>query len=155
MHIETILQRRSILANQTGFLLVFVTTGNGFFPVPGAEVIISRLENGIDTVVARYVTDESGQAPVSELATPDKSSSLSSSSPGPDNAFYNVTVSGEGYYTLVSLDTPVFQGILSRQPMVLTPYTASDLSGENDYRPACPPYEGGCGSVSEKGDLNE
>ena len=138
------------MASQTGFITVNVTTATGSFPVPGAEVMISRITDSGDTVLYRYETDESGQTPLSSLPSAELANSLSSTSPGPDYTLYNVTVSSEGYYPLVSLDIPVFTGITSRQPMVLIPLTASSEAGTNEYVPNCPPYKGGCGAVSEK-----
>lgn len=143
------------MAEQTGFIAVSVTTAAGSFPVPGAEVMISSLTGGKDTVIYRYITDESGQAPLSELMAADLNNSLSSTSPGPDYSLYNVTVSSDGYYPLVSLNIPVFSGIVSRQPMVLIPFTASSDAKTNEYVPDCPPYKGGCGQVSEKEAQNE
>lgn len=143
------------MAAQTGFITVNVTTATGSFPVPGAEVMISQITDSGDTVLYRYVTDESGQTPLSILPTAELSNSLSSESSGPDYTLYNVTVTSEGYYPLVSLNIPVFTGITSRQPMVLIPLTASGDAGINEYSPDCPPYKGGCGQVSEKEANNE
>jgi hypothetical protein len=139
------------MAEQTGFITVNVTTAAGSAPVPGAEVMISQITGGGDTVIYRYITDESGQTPLSELQTAELSNSLSSASAGPDYTLYNVTVTSAGYYPLVSLNIPVFTGITSRQPMVLIPLTASSDAGTNEYVPDCAPYKGGCGQVSEKG----
>lgn len=143
------------MANQTGFIAVSVTTAAGSFPVPDAEVMISQITEQGDTVIYRSITDESGQAPLSELLAADLSNSLSSTSKGPDYALYNVTVTRQGYYPLVSLNVPVFTGITSRQPMVLIPLTASSDAKTNEYVPDCPPYKGGCGHVSEKEARNE
>lgn len=143
------------MAEQTGFIAVNVTTATGSFPVPGAEVIISQITAGGDTVIYRYLTDESGQVPLSSLPTAEISNSLSSTSPGPDYTLYNVTVTSQGYYPLVSLNIPVFTGITSRQPMVLIPLTASSDAKTNEFVPNCAPYQGGCGPVSEKEARNE
>lgn len=138
------------MAQPTGFIAVNVTTATGSFPVIGAEVMISRLTADGDTVLFRYLTDESGQIPLSSLPAEELSNSLSSTSAGPDYSLYNVTVTSEGYYPLVSLNVPVFSGIVSRQPMVLIPLTASSDVKINEYVPDCAPYRGGCGQVSEK-----
>ena len=143
------------MAPQTGFIAVSVTTATGSFPVVGAEVMISRITDSGDTVIYRYVTDESGQTPLSSLPSAELSNSLSSASPGPDYTLYNVTVTSEGFYPLVSLNIPVFTGITSRQPMILIPLTASSEAGTDEYVPNCPPYAGGCGPVSEKEAQNE
>ena len=143
------------MSNQTGFIAVSVTTATGSFPVPGAEVMISQLTQSGDTVLYRYVTDESGQTPLSSLPTAELSNSLSSTSPGPDYTLYNVTVTSEGFYPLVSLNVPVFTGITSRQPMILIPLTASSEAGTDQYVPECQSYKGGCGPVSEKEAQNE
>ena len=116
----------------------------------GAEVIISENTKNGDRVLYRYVTDENGQTPPSPLDAPDRANSLSSDSPGPDFSLYTVTVVSEGFYSLVSLDVPVFSGIVSRQDMVLIPLTASSAAGTDEFTPDCPPYCGGFGAVCDK-----
>lgn len=148
-------ERRYILAEQTGFIAVNVTTATGSYPVAGADVIISRITGEGDTVLYRYVTDESGQTPLTSLPAPELSNSLSVASSGPDYTLYNVTVTSNGFYPLVSLNIPVFTGIVSRQPMVLIPLTVSSEIGTDEYVPECQNYNGGCGPVSDKGVRNE
>ena len=142
------------MAEQTGFITVSVTTATGSTPLPDAEVIISRITAKGDTVIYRYITDESGQTPLSELPAPLLENSLDENSAGPDFSLYNVTVNSDGFYPLVSLDVPVFSGIISRQQMILVPYTASSFGGMNDYVPDCPPYSGGCG-ITREGEEND
>ena len=141
--------KEMIKAEQIGFITVSVTTATGSSPVPNAEVMISKLTDTGDTVLYRYITDESGQTPLSKLQTPKLQNSLSEFSEGPDFSLYNVTVSSDGFYPLVSLDIPVFTGIISRQQMILVPFTASSDGGMTDYVPDCPPYSGGCGMTSD------
>ena len=143
------------MAKQTGFITVSVTTATGSYPVPDAEVMISALTAAGDTVIYRYITDESGQTPLSELSAPLLDNSLDENSAGPDFSLYNVTVSSDGYYPLVSLDVPVFPGIVSRQQMILVPFTASSDGGAGEYVPDCPPYSGGCGLSRESEENDE
>jgi hypothetical protein len=139
------------MADNTGFITVFVTTATGSSPVPDAEVMISKITSSGDTVLYRYVTDGSGQTPLSELESPLLQNSLSEGSEGPDFSLYNVTVNSDGFYPLVSLNVPVFTGVISRQQMMLVPFTASSDGGMTDYAPECLPYPGGCGPVADKG----
>ena len=138
------------MAEQTGSIIVSVVTATGSYPLENAEVMISRLTDKGDTVIYRYVTDESGQTPLSVLSAPALENSLSSDSKGPDYSLYNVTVRSDGYYPLSSLDVPVFPGIISRQQMILLPYTQSSVNGTNEFTPECPPYQGGCGGNREE-----
>ena len=139
------------MTEQNGFITVTVTTASGAFPVSGAEVMISNDKDGLDNALYRYVTDESGQTPPSSLPAPLLSNSLSSSAPGPGYTLYNVSVISDGYYPLVSLNIPVFPGIVSNQSIVLIPYTESANIGTDQYTPDQPPYEGspGDGYVEE------
>ena len=130
------------MTEQNGFITVTVTTAGGAFPVSGAEVMISNDSGGADTALYRFVTDESGQTPPSSLPAPLLSNSLSSGQPDPGYTLYNVTVISDGYYPLVSLNIPVFPGIVSDQRMILIPYTASGNIGTDEYTPDLPPYAG-------------
>lgn len=130
------------MTEQNGFITVTVTTAGGAFPVSGAEVMISNDSGGADTALYRFVTDESGQTPPSSLPAPLLSNSLSSGQPEPGYTLYNVTVISDGYYPLVSLNIPVFPGIVSDQRMILIPYTASGNIGTDEYTPDLPPYAG-------------
>ena len=142
------------MEEQTGYLTVEVNTENGSSPLKGAEVLISVKVNNIDTVLYRFLTDESGQIPQTALSAPDRNNSLSSDSSGPDFSAYTVTVSLKGFYTLVSPDVPVFSGILSRQPMTLVPITASCRIGADGNSPGCQPFTGGSPGNSGKGVYN-
>ena len=47
------------MAEQSGFILVSAVTATGSYPLEGAEVMISELTDKGDTVIYRYITDES------------------------------------------------------------------------------------------------
>ncbi|MBR4255756.1 MAG: hypothetical protein IKQ18_01230 [Clostridia bacterium] len=139
------------MAEQSGFILVSAVTATGSYPLEGAEVMISELTDKGDTVIYRYITDESGQTPLSELGAPDVENSLSPDSGKRGFSLYNVTVRSDGFYPLSSLDVPVFPGIVSRQQMILSPYTQSGVNGTDEFTPDCKPYPGGCGDISKEG----
>ena len=143
-------ERRIILAEQTGYLSVSVTTFDTSSPLRGAEVMISAVSDGVDTVLYRLVTDASGQTGATALPAPDVSSSLEPGSEGADSYVYRVTVVLDGYYTLVSPGVPVFSGVTSDQAMVMIPLTASCSVGSERRTPSCV-YTADAPAVSGKG----
>ena len=138
------------MALQTGYIEVNVTTAAGSSPVEGAEVSIYS-SDGVEETVYRFTTDRSGRIPVSALPAPDRNNSLSPSAEGPRYSRFRVTVSAEGYYTLSSPEIQVFSNIVTRQPIVLIPYTSSTVAGKENMIPECVGGYGLCVGRSDKG----
>ena len=101
------------MAEQNGFLQVFVRTAGGSIPVEGARV---RVEGA--TLVRELVTDRSGRTARIPLPAPAASASLTAGGRTPF-ALYRVTTEKEGFYRQVTENVPVFAGVGSLQPVTL------------------------------------
>lgn len=114
-----------------GFLRVSARTANGALPVSGAEVTISGADadQGNTGVIYSLRTGEDGLTPPVELAAPPRALSLQPGTPMP-YARYNVEVRRAGYAPVTNLDVPVFDGIVSTQPVLLIPVGADGILPE-------------------------
>lgn len=101
------------MAEDYGFLQVFVRTANESLPVPDAKVTISG-KTGSRTLM----TDRSGKTEQIPLPAPSPKASLS---PGGKDPFslYRVVVEKEGFYTQTTENVPVFAKVASLQPVTL------------------------------------
>ena len=104
----------------TGFIKVAVSTAQQAVPLPGCKVTISSGENGID-FYAEYETDISGNTPV--VSVPAPSRDLSQTPGGNVRPYYryNIDVEFPCYDEVNITEVPVFEGILSIQPVSLAP----------------------------------
>ena len=104
---------------------VWAVTARGAMPVPDAEVILSRIVGGENTLQGLGLTDSSGRTRTFALPAPSagRSQSLSASAPC---AAYDLLVRAEGFSAARYLGIPVFDGIASVQKAVLVP----DADGE-------------------------
>ena len=101
------------MAEQNGYLQVFVRTAGESLPVSGARV---RIEGkGISRAL---LTDRSGRTERIPLPAPPAADSLSAGGRSPFASF-RVTVEKEGFYTQVTENVPVFAGVGSLQPITL------------------------------------
>ena len=125
------------MKEQPGYISVSVTTGDGSVPVSGAEVVVSALIGGSYQTLYRFLTDESGLTPVFALSVSAPDDPATAEFPDARYSNYRIVAAGEGYYTLTSPITPVFSGIVSYQPMVLKPLTASCAVGVDEFVPTC------------------
>lgn len=101
------------MAEQNGFLQVFVRTAGGSLPVEGARVLVESA-----TLVRELTTDRSGRTARIPLPAPAAASSLTAGAPTPF-ALYRVTTEKEGFYRQVTENVPVFAGVGSLQPVTL------------------------------------
>lgn len=120
--------------SEKGFLRVKVTTGRGSIPVENAKVTVTYYKNGEFCLAGTFFTDSSGQTEILELPAPSKATSEKPDILYP-SALYDIEITAEGYYDVVSRDVPVFEGITSLQNVdvipVSTGYKSSD--GETIY----------------------
>ena len=120
-----------------GFLEVVVRTVNGALPLEGALVSIYEYTQKDESaqrgaLLYSLETDENGRTPKIALPTKDKKLSQSYGNENP-YATYNISVAKDGYYNSSYVNTPVFQGITSIQPVSLIPL--SEYASPNDYYP--------------------
>lgn len=116
----------------SGFLRVIVQTAGGALPVEGASVDIygSDRENGNTGLLYSLQTGIDGLTPPVALPAPPRAESLTPGTPTPF-ARYNVEVHKEGYNRVTNLGVPVFDGIVSSQPVLLLPTVQGDETGES------------------------
>ena len=105
-----------------GFLRVSVRSANGAVPVPDAQVTIYAADedNANTGVLYSLRTDESGLTPLIELPAPSRIESMTPGSPTP-YARYNIEVKKDGYGGVSNLGAPIFDGVVSTQPVLLVP----------------------------------
>lgn len=108
-----------------GYLTVWAVTAQGAMPVPDAEVILSRIVGGENTLQGFGLTDSSGRTRTFALPTLSAGQSQSPSASAPYTA-YDLLVRAEGFSVARYLGIPVFDGIASVQKAVLVP----DAGGE-------------------------
>lgn len=101
------------MAENVGYLQVFVRTAGESLPVPFAEVLVDG--NGIER---RLITDRSGRTERIPLPAPPAVNSVTAGMSDPF-ALYRVRVRKEGFYTQTTEKVPVFTGVGSLQPITL------------------------------------
>lgn len=107
----------------TGSLVVFVLDAGGAIPISGAQVRIYNSGTIGGPPVAELTSGESGKTEVLYLATPPVSvGEIPDRSPG-IYALYDVVVTLDGYYDVVSRNIPVYPQVLSIQPVYMVPMT--------------------------------
>ncbi len=118
-----------------GFLQVQVWAGEEAIPIPDARVFIFGGDREGDGTGVLYSmrTDADGKTPVVPLLTPPASESMVPGSPAPFGR-YNVTVQKEGYGTVENVGVPIFDGILSNQPVRLVPLSEFQTDREGVRR---------------------
>lgn len=112
------------MAEQNGYLQVFVRTAGGSLPVEGARVLVESA-----TLSRELTTDRSGRTARIPLPAPSAAASLTAGAKTPF-ALYRVTTEKEGFYRQVTENVPVFAGIGSLQPVMLiglAEYGSEDL----------------------------
>ena len=109
------------LGDSTGYIQVYVRTGDSSSAVEGADVMVTAIADGQRLILASGVTDISGAAP--RFSVPVPSSDLSQA-PDPSSrpySLYDISVTAEGYFNARSVDVPVFEGITSVQDFSMIP----------------------------------
>lgn len=103
-----------------GYLQIFSTTGNSALPVQNAYVTVSKKIGENEFIVSDIYTDENGKTPIINLATKSKSLSENSEFIKP-YATYDVLVQHPDFTAIQFLDVPIFEGIISNQPVNFIP----------------------------------
>lgn len=109
------------LGGSSGYIMVYVRTGDSSSPVAGASVAVTAVIGGMRVMIAAGVTDESGSAPKFTVPAPDP---VHSQAPDPGLRPYNlfdVSVTAPGFFNSRSVDVPVFPGITSVQNFSMIP----------------------------------
>jgi hypothetical protein len=117
--------------NQSGYLIVKVSTASGAIPVEGVTVILQGNDN--DNKDVFYSLSTNGDGLTKKIALPVPSASLSGS-PSPSSrpySTYNIEVYREGYYTQRYRGIPIFSGITAVQNARIIP--VAELDSQNPY----------------------
>lgn len=101
------------MAENYGYLQIFVRTATGSLPIVGAAVTVTG--NGESHTL---LTDRSGKTDRLTLPAPSAENSLRAEQKDPFS-LYRVRVEKEGFYTQTTENVPVFPGIASLQPVTL------------------------------------
>ena len=112
-----------------GSLRVTVRSANGAFPVAGATVVITEGGDEGGAVLYTLTTGEDGSTPTVVLSAPPRENSLQPGHPAPC-ARYNIEVRRHGYGTVTNLGVPIFEGVVSTQPVLLIPIGGSGRRGD-------------------------
>lgn len=106
--------------NQTGYLIVNVSTARGAIPLAGATVTVLYEEPDNTSVFTVMTTDTAGKTDRTALPAPDRALSESPGNSKP-YATYTLQVDKEGYYSVTNTGVPVFSGVTSIQPVEMLP----------------------------------
>ncbi len=104
----------------TGTLLVRVFTANQISPLENATVLVSFKDETGEKLIKSAVTNQSGETPVFTLPTVSASDSQTPSET-PPYATYEVRVSADGFFTIDSINVPIFAGQPSTLPIEMLP----------------------------------
>lgn len=106
--------------NGEGYLLVRVSVANAAAPIQGAHVLISFDEPSGERLVKSVVTDVNGETTTIALPTVAIDESLE---PGIRNPYasYSIRVSSDGYFTIDSVNVPIFDKQTAIQPVEMVP----------------------------------
>lgn len=104
----------------TGYLRVFVFSGNAAEPLPGARVVISRKEQGNDILFANAATDIDGFTPVIPLPSVNPALTLQPNVPNPYVA-YDIQVLADGFVPTIYENVPVYGNNYVTQPAAMIP----------------------------------
>ncbi len=115
-------------APYVGNLQIYAFTGSTAEPIEGAQVFVSRDNNGDSLLYASTVTDRSGLTPVIPLPSVDPMLSMN-----PDTAqnnlpyvAYDIQISALGFTPLRFENVPIYGGNSVTQPAAMLPLIAGD-----------------------------
>lgn len=105
---------------QKGRLLVRLSTSNQASPVQGGLVLVSIDTPDGERLVSSSVTNENGET---DIITLDTVSASESQTPGVENPYasYNIRASANDYFTIDSINVPIFENILAVQQVEMIP----------------------------------
>lgn len=111
-----------------GYLQIYAYTGNTAEPIEGAQVFVSRDNDGDSLLYASTITDRSGLTPVIPLPSVDPMLSMS-----PETAqsalpyiAYDIQVSALGFTPIRFENVPIYGGNSVTQPAAMLPLIAGD-----------------------------
>lgn len=105
---------------ETGQLRIRTYSSRAVLPLTDSTVTVESESNGITTLLAVRLTDESGLTPYITVDTPDLSNSLTPNQP---RGWTDVTVivSHPGYDRVIIRDVQIFPGIVTQQAVEMFP----------------------------------
>ena len=103
-----------------GSLIVRVSVANAAAPIQGASVLISFEDGSGEKLVKSMITDVNGETKKIMLPTVPLDESLE---PGIKNPYasYLIRVSADGYFTIDSINVPIFDKQTAIQPVEMLP----------------------------------
>lgn len=115
-----------------GRLRIAVNTANGALPVSGASVQVYSADQASGAgLLYSLRTGAGGLTETVELAAPPRAESLVPGVPAP-YARYNIAVEKDGYGGVRNIGVPIFDGIVSTQPVTLVPLSEFESSREEE-----------------------
>ena len=108
-------------ATAFGTLMITASTANGAVPIEGAHVAISQTKEDGDKLLFSLVTDKSGHTPLVRLKTYPASFSQDPDFVGRPYKSYMVRTALDGYFTVINNNVPIFDGMVSNQPVNMIP----------------------------------
>ncbi len=118
-------------ASFTGYLRVYVFSGNGAEPLQGARVAVSRRQGDSDILFANVSTDRDGFTPVIPLPSVNPALSMTPDIPNP-YVPYDIQVEAAGFVPAVYDNVPVYGNTYVTQPAAMVPLVAGSTG--NDTR---------------------
>lgn len=117
----------------SGYLSVIVQTADGALPVPGASVTIygTDAENGNTNLLYSLRTGGDGRTETVSLPAPPRALSMVPGNAAP-YARYNIEVRRDGYAGVSNIGVPIFDGIVSTQPVALIPLGEFEAPGTTE-----------------------
>lgn len=125
-------------ADGHGYLQVRANTATGALPMAGASVVIYQRDanGGAGNALYNVITDQSGLTP--KLSLPAPPASLSNQPGGAlPYSEYQVRVQKPGFYPVRFEGVPIFENVLTEQPISLLPVPDGVL---NPAPQVFPPY---------------
>ncbi|MBQ8747257.1 MAG: hypothetical protein IJZ08_05250 [Clostridia bacterium] len=117
-----------------GYLRVIVRKARETLPIEGAFVRIYSGEAGEGSVLLYSLrTNEDGITDTVQLTAPPAALSMKPGDPAPYGV-YNITVQKDGYGTVENVGVPIFDGVISTQPVQLIPLSEFRTDGESELR---------------------
>lgn len=111
-----------------GYLQIYAYTGNTAEPIEGAQVFVSRDNDGDALLYASTTTDRSGLTPVIPLPSVDPMLSMSpeAAQNGLPYIPYDIQVSALGFTPMRFENVPIYGGNSVTQPAAMLPLIAGD-----------------------------
>ena len=114
------IQGQSENLDSKGQLIVRLSTSNSASPIQGGIVLVSLDTPQGERLIKSLVTNENGETGVITLDTVSQSQSQS---PGINNPYasYSIRASADGYFTIDSVNAPIFENIVAIQTIEMIP----------------------------------